>query len=202
MYKDGGTRTYTSLTYKIVKWNKIINANEIYKKTSVFWFPSNLKSVDELWEIENLNENKKEDKNDNTVPAVSIVLQTYNSKGLTFIFNNETSNEYIYGKDFKLSILKENEWTSIPYIIDNAVFESIGYTLTKHSVSKKIDVNWLWLYGELSDGIYKFEKNILLSKVSGDYESITISAEFELVNGEGVKVISYTLTNDDEHIRN
>lgn len=173
-YKDGGTRTYTALTYKIVRWNKIINVNEIYKKTSVYWLPSSFKSIDELWEIENINENKN----------ISIVIQNYNSKGLTYIFKNETNKEYIYGEDFKLSVLKDNEWISVPYIIDDAVFDAIAYNLKKHTVTEKIDVNWLWLYGELSDGKYKFEKNILFLNNSGDYyESITISEEFELVNG-------------------
>jgi hypothetical protein len=199
MYKDGGTRTYTALTYKIVRWNKIINANEIYKKTSIYWLPSNFKSIDELWEIENINENKKEDENNNTVTSVSIVLQNYNSKGLTFIFNNESNKEYIYGEAYKLSVFKDNEWIYVPYIIDNAAFDDIAYTLKENSITEKIDVNWIWLYGELSDGKYKFEKDILFLNSSGeDYESITISEEFELVNGERVKVISYTISKRDK----
>ena len=57
-YDDGGTRDYDALLYKIVVWNKIQGvANEdgtiqIYHKTSVFWFPDNQKSIDELWKIE------------------------------------------------------------------------------------------------------------------------------------------------------
>lgn len=38
IYKDGGTRTYSSLSYKIVRWNKLVAANEdMYQKTSIFW---------------------------------------------------------------------------------------------------------------------------------------------------------------------
>lgn len=60
-YKDGGTREYCALTYKIVVWNKLIaevnedgSAGEVYTycKTSVFWIPENFKSIDELWKIE------------------------------------------------------------------------------------------------------------------------------------------------------
>lgn len=65
-YDDGGTKTYTSLTYRVVKWNKyVVNYNELdkngepmietYSKTSVFLFPNNFKSIDELWEIEKQN---------------------------------------------------------------------------------------------------------------------------------------------------
>lgn len=60
-YDDGGTRVYTALTYKIVKWNRMVSVYnddgvmvriDIYNDTSVYWFPDNFKSVDELWEVE------------------------------------------------------------------------------------------------------------------------------------------------------
>ena len=59
-FDDGGTREYAALTYKIVVWNKInitIDENgkiidDRYHKTSVFWYPDNQKSIDELWQIE------------------------------------------------------------------------------------------------------------------------------------------------------
>ena len=56
-YRDGGTKDYGALTYRIVVWNRLneqINEDgyDTYHKTSVFWFPDNFKSIDELWEIE------------------------------------------------------------------------------------------------------------------------------------------------------
>ncbi len=60
-YKDGGTRDYSALTYRIVIWNRLTvqvkedgSAGEArtYHKTSIFWFPYNFNSIDELWEIE------------------------------------------------------------------------------------------------------------------------------------------------------
>ena len=60
-YKDGGTKDYCALTYRIVVWNRLTDqigesgfseAIQTYHKTSVFWFPNNFKSIDELWEIE------------------------------------------------------------------------------------------------------------------------------------------------------
>ena len=52
IYKDGGTRTYTSLTYKIVDWNRMITADDIYEDTKVYFFPHNFKSIDSLWDME------------------------------------------------------------------------------------------------------------------------------------------------------
>ena len=59
-YDDGGTREFSALTYKIVVWNRISIAidengqpvNNTYRKTSVFWYPDNQKSIGELWQME------------------------------------------------------------------------------------------------------------------------------------------------------
>lgn len=50
-YDDGGTRAYTALTYKIVRWNRL-NADGVYNATKVYRFPDNFKSIDELWAYE------------------------------------------------------------------------------------------------------------------------------------------------------
>ena len=57
VYKDGGTRVYSALTYKIVDWNRLSNES-IYNKTRVYFFPNNFRTIDDLWVeefIENLN---------------------------------------------------------------------------------------------------------------------------------------------------
>ena len=54
-YKDGGTTVYSALTYKIVNWNRLVNG-EYYTNTSVYFFPDNFKSYDELWKLENVEE--------------------------------------------------------------------------------------------------------------------------------------------------
>lgn len=53
-YKDGGTKVYSALTYKVVNWNRITN-DDIHKATKVYWFPKNFKSIDELWTSEEPN---------------------------------------------------------------------------------------------------------------------------------------------------
>ena len=43
IYKDGGTRTYTSLTYKVIVWNTL----EGKRGTEVHLFPNNFYSLDD-----------------------------------------------------------------------------------------------------------------------------------------------------------
>lgn len=52
--KDGGTRVYTALTYKIIDWNRLTD-DGIYEKTNIYFFPYNLKSIDALWAQEEQN---------------------------------------------------------------------------------------------------------------------------------------------------
>ena len=61
-WDDGGTETYSAFTYKIVKWNRLVTVYDEegirvgmdqYTKTSVYWFPASLMSLEKLWEIEN-----------------------------------------------------------------------------------------------------------------------------------------------------
>lgn len=52
VYKDGGTREYTALTYKVVDWNRMVGADSIYDATRVYFLPNNFKSIDSLWYYE------------------------------------------------------------------------------------------------------------------------------------------------------
>ena len=47
-YRDGGTREYSALTYKIVDWNRL-TTDGVYDATKTYWFPNNFKSIDDLW---------------------------------------------------------------------------------------------------------------------------------------------------------
>ena len=52
IYRDGGTREYKALIYRVVKWNRLYANGSVYHKASVYWFPKNFRSLDELWKTE------------------------------------------------------------------------------------------------------------------------------------------------------
>ena len=62
-YKDGGTKEYSAVIYKVVKWRHLysyVDENgEVcygkYIKEVVYWFPDSRKRLGELWEIEKQN---------------------------------------------------------------------------------------------------------------------------------------------------
>lgn len=49
VYKDGGTRVYSALTYKIVCWNRLME-DGVYQKTRVYFLADRFRSLDGLWE--------------------------------------------------------------------------------------------------------------------------------------------------------
>ncbi len=48
-YKDGGTREYRALTYKVVSWKRLLG-DSIYEKTRIYLIPDCYRSVDNLWD--------------------------------------------------------------------------------------------------------------------------------------------------------
>lgn len=46
--KDGGTRRYAALTYKIVDWHHLYGDNQIYDEVNVYFFPDNFLPLDDL----------------------------------------------------------------------------------------------------------------------------------------------------------
>lgn len=50
--RDGGTREYVSLTYKVVKWNRLYGNDSIYSETKLYIFPMNFMPLDSLWDME------------------------------------------------------------------------------------------------------------------------------------------------------
>ena len=50
--RDGGTRTYTALTYRIVCWHRLCDDGTVFDRITVYPFPFNFEELDELFEIE------------------------------------------------------------------------------------------------------------------------------------------------------
>ena len=49
--KDGGSKEYIALTYKIIAWRRDCG-DKIFEKTCIYFFPDNRLSVDELFDRE------------------------------------------------------------------------------------------------------------------------------------------------------
>ena len=75
---DGGTKVYSALTYKVIKWHRLLGMGEdCYDATRVYLFPKNFKSASDLWEAEGVDESaymkKEEESFLATVLEISVV---------------------------------------------------------------------------------------------------------------------------------
>lgn len=75
---------------------------------------------------------------------------------------------------------KENGWQEAEYVIDgNMGWTEEAWMIPMESTTTW-EVDWNWLYGELSDGKYRIGKEIMDFRGTGDYDTAIYFAEFEI----------------------
>lgn len=112
IYKDGGTRSYTALSYKIVNWNHMYDGG-IYSKTKLYPFPLNFMSIDSLLSREEKNFKKAEESEPNGThtheaaeepQTVSEPISGYcGNTQTTVYFDDSTSYTFMYGESVTLT---------------------------------------------------------------------------------------------------
>jgi len=112
--------------------------------------------------------------------GVNMIIHLATPNGISISLENTTDKNYTYGEAFLIYVYSDNSWERVEPIIDNGAFILIDYALASQSTSDVIFIDWTWLYGELSSGDYKFQKEILYFHNSGDYDIYTLENEFSI----------------------
>lgn len=163
-YNDGGTKEYTALTYKIVKWHSLSGAEgEYYIKTRVYPFPLNFRSIDALWEREAANTASEDYYTEDLTAVVEDYVTVYYSaeNGIESeeIFLPHTPEDLFsawkakngIGDEVKLikTEIKDNSTTESSEIGGSQVItHTVGdYFILNITVSKTIE-NYYSAYGE------------------------------------------------------
>ena len=115
-----------------------------------------------------------------TDSGVKMIIESVTTNGLSFFFDNTTENEYTYGENYSLWVNSNHSWEPVPYIIENAAFHCIGYTMNPNSKTDLTSIDWTWLYGELPSGEYRLQKTILFIRSPGDFDEYVIEQDFFL----------------------
>ena len=75
---------------------------------------------------------------------------------------------------------QEDGWKEVSYVIDGEIgWNDIAWIIPMED-TLELEVNWEWLYGKLPDGKYRIGKSITDFRESGDYDTATYFAEFEI----------------------
>lgn len=91
--------------------------------------------------------------------TMKLVEGTVSPQGLELEFLNITDREALFGEDFILRKLVQNQYEDLPVVIEGDYgFEDIGYGLPK---GEKVlhEVEWVWLYGDLEEDLPAGEEN-------------------------------------------
>lgn len=75
---------------------------------------------------------------------------------------------------------QESGWKEMPYIIDGELGWTAEAWMIPMNDTCEWEVEWEWLYGTLPDGKYRIGKSIMDFRDSGDFDTATYYAEFNI----------------------
>ena len=183
-YKDGGTKTYAALTYKIVDWNHMYD-DSVYNNTKVYPFPMNFMSLNSLWErekkifdksgIESDSPTKKQNDFFFSLKWDCYGISSYDSKTGKLVKTTDTTHPEDYVSTYKLTA---DEYTRIYNLISDL------------NVASYPDI-----YNPHIDGLCSSPSMTLILSVHTNTLDKTIKAEniawtFESSNKKGQKFLS------------
>ena len=164
---DGGNKvTYWGLGYKVVLYPSV-SPNEPYKNNRGVKYGS--------WFMRYELEEEKEIKYTPTqLENVSISISDISLTGATIIIKDTNNQPYTYGAWYKIEKQFDGEWQEVKTIRDDYAFNSIAY-LPDENNEVKFEIDWEWLYGELSLGSYRILKEANNEIISVEFGIATTS---------------------------
>lgn len=103
-------------------------------------------------------------------PTVTMTVTDASPTGATIVLTETAGGYASYGRMYTLERYAAGEWTPVPYITDQAVWEAIGIVLMPNAVNEET-LGWKNFYGSLAPGKYRVVK---------DVSGVTLDAEFTI----------------------
>ncbi len=118
--------------------------------------------------------------------GVTLTAQQVTPSGLTLIatHSGEMPGELTTGSAFCLERAgADGAWEAVPTLIPEG---EISWTMEAYLIAAndavEWPVNWEYLYGQLPAGSYRIEKELMLFRGPGDFDTQTIYAQFGIVD--------------------
>lgn len=132
--------------------------------------------------------------------GITLTAENVTPTGLTIVCtqsDGEPTGELQTGSDYILEQLTEGAWKKVDYLSQE---HEIAWTAEAYLIptedTVKWEVNWEWLYGELSAGQYRIGKGIMDFRESGDYDTAMHYAEFEITEQSYISESEHENTNE------
>ena len=130
------------------------------------YFPPEFMIFDETWGITLTAEN---------ITPTSVTLKCTQSSSIP-TGELQTGSWYILE-----TWTKEKGWIQMPYVVDGEISWTAEAWMIPINDTFEWEVDWEWLYGTLPIGEYRIGKSIMDFRETGDYDTVTYYAEFEIL---------------------
>ena len=97
---------------------------------------------------------------------------TLTRNGATVIIHDDNENPYIYGNDYLIYRMEENEWKLVEPIDPDYIVDAIALMVDPNTHEIEFDTDWSKVFGELENGRYMLVKEL-------DYQDY-ITVEFNI----------------------
>ncbi len=129
------------------------------------------------------NEQEEKEALSNDILGISFAAEGVTKTGIKLVCiqgNKDFSEELFTGSSFWLEKKEENQWISIESILDFA-WTSEAWIINKNSKTEW-EINWEWLYGELTAGSYRLGKEVTAFRETGDFDTYIYYVYFEIAD--------------------
>ena len=178
IYKDGGSKEYTGLGYKVIVFNTLCD----YKEVKFGNLKMNINDFEDETNAYCRNNEHKLDGDANSLDNVksNVVLElksgTLKKTKATFILKNNSNVNIIYGNEYKIEKKIDDNWQELEGKLN---FNLPAYNL-KYMDSVELKLDWKNGYGSLDKGEYRLVKNVSVENVDGSNEEFNVYGEFNI----------------------
>lgn len=117
--------------------------------------------------------------------GIKLSVEGVTSKGLTLIVTQSGGNptgDLLTGEAYRLAVLSGDTWKIVeelplPEGVDARCWHEIAYNIPKEDVTE-LEINWEWIFGELSSGTYRLMKDFMDFRGTANYDTFEYWVEF------------------------
>ena len=113
--------------------------------------------------------------------GLSLEVSDMSSIGAALVWKQkggEVTGDLEFSKAYKIEVFDGSSWVEVE-MIDDVAFEDIAMSISKGDTTE-YELDWSSVYGELPSGTYRIVMTVNDYRGPGDYDTYTITAEFDL----------------------
>lgn len=127
--------------------------------------------------------------------GVKLTVKNITPSGLTIVCeqqDGEPTGELNTGSYYGLEGLRDGEWVAVDLLpMEGELSWTAEAWMIPANAETEWDVNWSRLYGELPAGTYRISKSVMDFRGTGDYDTKTYYAGFDIVDAADVDNVAY-----------